>query len=209
MEYRATGTRCAVDLTELNLPITDLEAMIILERKGFRTVEVDLSVTAQSCVGVSVYRRGAKSTEAPGIVDCSSLVRWIYRQRGIWLPRRSIQQREYGTPVPPDQVSAGDLVFTSGYMNYWINDPTDGVGHVGIVTNTGSVIHAANKRTGVIESSFDDFIEQGSAFRGARRLIPQGRTVQTLQVPPTREVDTSDDLRWIILQSLPQVKSAP
>jgi len=58
-----------------------------------------------------------------------------------------------------------------------------------------------NSEYNVIESPLSGFIE-GAKFRGARRYIPQDRTVITLQVPENRDVEYSDDIRWIILQSL-------
>lgn len=200
MEYRAVGNRCAVNLEGLNLPISREETLTILGRKDFRIVEVDVVALARQCVGVSQYRRGARIREAPKVFDCSSFVKWLYGQRGVWLPRRSIQQREMGETVSLDEVVAGDVVFTSGWIDYYFDDPKDGVGHVGLATGEGTIIHAANRRVGVVESPLDDFVHKG--FRGARRYIPQGAEVLTLEVPPEREVEIADDLRWIVLQSL-------
>jgi len=42
--YRAVGNRCAVNFADLNLPISETEALLILEAKGFRKVEVDMRV---------------------------------------------------------------------------------------------------------------------------------------------------------------------
>ena len=202
MEYRTVGLRCAVDLRSLTLPITDHEALGVLTARGFRVIDVDLVALARACVQSSRYRRGAHPSEAPDIVVCSSFTKWLYGQRGIWLPRRSIQQRAFGSHVPADAIAVGDLVFTSGYIDYFDHDPSDGVGHVGIATDTHTVIHAANRTAGVIETPLAAFIAQ--SFRGARRYIPRDRTVVTLETPEHRSVETSDDLRWIILQTRPK-----
>ncbi len=204
MEYRAVGNRCAVILSELGLPISDEEALAILIQKGFRVIEVDLIALARGCIGISSHRRGAALHEAPGVVDCSSFGKWLYAQRGIWLPRRSIQQRELGVSTSPGDIVRGDLVFASGYISYYYDNPLDGVGHAGIATGDGTVIQALNKDKGVIESSLDAFIDR-VGFRGVRRYIPQDVEVLTLETPPHRGVETSDDLRWIILQSLPKI----
>lgn len=123
--------------------------------------------------------------------------------RGIWLPRRSIQQRELGTPVPIDEVDAGDVIFVSGWIDYYHTDPKDGVGHVGVATGEGTIIHAADRRAHVVESSFESFIGK-TKFRGARRYIQKDIIILTLETPPDREVEIADDLRWIVLQSLPK-----
>lgn len=203
MEYRAVQNRCAVHLPSLNLPISDTEALKILGGKGFKVLEVDLIALARQCIKTSTYRRGAKPSESPMVVDCSSFTKWLYGQRGIWLPRRSIQQRELGISIPIEEVGAGDVVFVSGWIDYYHTDPKDGVGHVGIATDEGTVIHAADRKVHVVESSFESFIGKTKS-RGARRYVPKDQIVLTLETPPDREVEIADDLRWIVLQSLPK-----
>ena len=202
MEYRIVGNRCAVNLSLMHLPISDENALDILFKKGFKALEVDLIEIARQCVRTSLYRRGAKPSEAPQVVDCSSLIKWLYGKRGIWLPRRSIQQRDQGEPVPFDQIVAGDIIFTLGWINYYHDDPSDGVGHVGIATGSGTVVHAANQKNNVIESPIESFMGKTN-IRGIRRYIPKDEKVITLEVPTSLEVETADDIKWIILQSLP------
>ena len=204
MEYRATSNRCAVVLSSLNLPISNYETLKILEKKGFEKVEVNLIELARQCIGKSQYQRGVKISEAPAVLDCSSFMKYLYAQRGIWLPRRSIQQRELGEIIKLEKICAGDLIFVSGRIDYYFDNPLDGVGHVGIVTDKNSVIHAANKKNGIIESSVSDFIGK-EKFRGARRYVPNSIEVTTLMIPSSIDVEFSDDLRWIVLQSLPKV----
>lgn len=202
MNYQAVGNRCAVNLKSLELPIAEQQAFEILGQKGFEKKEVDIIKIARTCIGKSQYRRGARLHETPDFFDCSSFIKWLYGQRGIWLPRRSIQQRELGEAIEPGDIVAGDIIFTSGWIDYYLNDPSDGVGHVGIATDDGTVIHAANRKAGIVETSVEHFIVK-EKFRGIRRYIPKDADVITLLTPPHREVETSDDIRWIILQSLP------
>lgn len=204
MEYRGVGNRVAVQLEQLKLQIPREEILAILDLKGFKIVDVNVLALARRCMGVSEYRRGARLCEAPRVFNCSSFVKWLYGERGIWLPRRSIQQRELGERVELTQLVAGDVIFVSGRIDYYSDDPADGVGHVGLVTGEGTVIHAANRKVGVVESPLNDFIRSG--FRGARRYIPQGMEVLTLEVPAGREVEIADDIRWIVLQSLGRKK---
>lgn len=202
MEYRSVGHRCAVDLDALRLPIPPTEAMAILATLGARMIAVDIVALAKGCIGSTAYRRGAHPREAPGVADCSSLVQWLYGQRGVWLPRRAIQQRAYGEPVPRNSIRACDLVFTSGRIDRYDHDPADGVGHVGIAIDAGTVVHAANARAGVIASPLDRFAPP-DIFRGARRYLPLDRTIHTIEIPDARCVETTDDVRWIILGHLP------
>ena len=202
MEYRAVGSRCAVILDSLHLPISREEALAILNHKGFVLVEVDIIALARQCIGTSQYRRGARPSEAPTVVDCSSFIKWLYAQRGIWLPRRSIQQRELGEVVNLDELVAGDAVFISGRIDYYHDDPANGVGHVGIATGYGTVVHAADRKVNVVESPLDKFVGE-TKFRGARRYISQNVEVLTFETPLNREVEVADDIKWIILQQLP------
>jgi hypothetical protein len=191
--------RILVDLVGLSLPHTTQEAVVVLERLGFRVLDIKLTELAQSCIGYSRFRRGARIGEAPHTVDCSSFVKWLYAQRGYWLPRRAIQQRIAGTYVPYGSVCEGDLVFVSGYIDRYESDPQDGVGHVGMVTHQGTVIHAGDRTAGVMEVSLEEFAPP-TLFRGARRYVSDGAV--TLGVPSKYDVETEDDVRWIILQSL-------
>jgi hypothetical protein len=209
MEYRAVGNRCAVDIDALQLPISREETLSILKKKNFKLLEVDIINLARECMSVSdyprsQYRRGARLAEAPLFFDCSSFIKWLYGQSGVWLPRRSIQQREYGDPVEDSKIASGDVVFTSGHIDYYVDDLANGVGHVGIATGNGTIIHAANTKFGVIESPLDMFISFTSKdkFRGARRYIPKDRDIVILETPLGREVEIADDIKWIILQSL-------
>jgi cell wall-associated NlpC family hydrolase len=59
----------------------------------------------------SPYVWGAKG---PGAFDCSGLVRWSYAQAGVTLGNDTYSQFQQGTPVAPDDVQAGDMVFPKG-----------------------------------------------------------------------------------------------
>lgn len=202
MEYRGVGNRCAVSIDLLRLPIPKNKVLSLLIEQGFAIVDVDIVALARSCLGMPLYRRGARFSEAPATVDCSSFIKWLYAKRGIWLPRWSIQQHEHGEAVELDRVVAEDLIFTSGWLDYYDDNPADGVGHVGIATGNGTVIHASTGGVGVVESPLEKFLERRK-FRGARRYIPIHTEVFTFETPLQWEVETGDDIKWIILQLLP------
>lgn len=205
MEYRAVGNRCAVLLDSLARFIPPGEIMTILNRHGFEIVEIDIVSLARQCIGKSKYRRQTPAWHAPAVVDCSSFIKWLYGNLGIWLPRRSIQQREYGEPIGIHELKPGDALFTSSRFNYFDDDPAYGVGHVGIVSGDGTVIHASYRKSGVNEDPIDHFLPE-KVFRGARRFLPKNETIITLQIPPHKEVEFADDIKWIVLESLPVKK---
>lgn len=205
--YLAVGNRCAIDFSTLVLPVSQDRACAILWRLGFRRTEVDLLALARSRVGVSWYRRGAHRDEAPNVVDCSSFVKWLYAKLGIWLPRHTIDQYRMGTKIADleteersSEVAGGELVFLEGRKPYWNDDPAKGIGHVGMLTQQGTVIHAASAERGVAEDSFSEFVERGNAFRGIVRVKTPGTI--TLECPSNRIVEWSGELRNIVLQNI-------
>jgi cell wall-associated NlpC family hydrolase len=73
----------------------------------------------------------------PDAFDCSGLAIMAYRAAGVYMPRTSQEQWQFGTRVAPSAVEPGDLVFFAG---------ADGTpaspGHVGIVIGNGQMIEA-------------------------------------------------------------------
>ncbi len=178
--------------------MSEEKALEALRLKGFRLLDVDMVDLARQSLGKCKFVRGAKMSVAPQIVDCASFTKWLYAQCGIWMPRRSVQQRDYGDEVKSGEEIAMDLVFTTGIKNYYREDIPNGVGHVGIVTNPGTVIHAASETLGVVESPMESFIID-IKFRGIRRYIPTGSKIHTFEIPPGFDIETSDDIRWLIV----------
>lgn len=201
MFFRATQNRCAVVLSGLRLPISNEKALRLLRRIGFRRLNINLVRLARSRVGVAQYRRGARLCDAPREFDCSSFVKWLYAKRGIWIPRRTVQQIAFGRDIQLGDMTSGDLVYVTGAINWYDTDPEQGVGHVGIATGEGTIIHAAYARVGIVETKQDAFLRRVT-LRGIRRHVEHSEDVLTLITPKHFEVESSDDLRWIILSRL-------
>lgn len=69
--------------------------------------------------------------------DCSGLVRWIYAQAGVALPRTAQQQYDATRRLDPADLAPGDLVFfASTYPS------VDRITHVGIYIGHGMMINA-------------------------------------------------------------------
>ncbi len=205
MEFLPYTDRCALPLSELGLPMTRERVIEVLRRRGFKKLPVDFSTMielARKCVERSEYRC-ARPALAPQVVDCASLLVWLYGQRGIVLPRHPIAQRKIGMAVDLSEVRIGDLLFTQGANPLYDDDPNDAVGHCGIVTERGTVINAANRKRGVVEETIEGFVGNASKFRGARRIIEDDGDVVTFQIPPGVWVVRSSDLRYFILKVPP------
>jgi len=98
---------------------------------------------ANSCLGKK-YKYGAKLKEAPHFFDCSSFIVYIYRQIGIDLPRRAIQQAELGKKInsKAQNLSTGDLIFARGRKGRYNPRFPKGIGHVYIYLKDGKVVSA-------------------------------------------------------------------
>ena len=168
---------------------------IYLNKKGYLKTFVDIINLAREQLGKK-YLRGSVYSDKSSF-DCSSLTQWLYGQKGIYIPRMSIDQRDFGSPVKIEELKAGDLVFTKGHINYYYeNDEDNSVGHVGIYTGD-SIIHAANKKRGVVEDNLNHFLNNG--FRGAASIYNHIDTADTLIIPPDEDLQYDLHLRWKIL----------
>ncbi|WP_420488742.1 C40 family peptidase [Paenibacillus caui] len=82
------------------------------------------------------YKFGA-STKTTKVFDCSSFMKYIYKEYGIKLPRTSAAQSKVGKAVSKSNLRVGDLVFfSSGSRANGKN-----VTHVGIYAGDGKVLH--------------------------------------------------------------------
>lgn len=79
--------------------------------------------------------------------DCSGFVSYIYKYgAGINLPRTSLEQSEYVTPLERYQLTPGDLVFFDTSRNGRIN-------HCGIYVGNGTFIHASSGKAYCVTTS--------------------------------------------------------
>lgn len=99
---------------------------------------------------------------SPSGFDCSGFVQYVFSTMGVELPRTADVQFEVGTPVPADQLQAGDLVFFETY--------TDGISHVGIYIADGTFIHAGSAEGYICYDTLYREYRQDT-YRGARRII--------------------------------------
>lgn len=106
------------------------------------------------------YKLGASVVYDSGkFFDCSSFTAYVYSQVGFSIPRISVDQFVYGTPVSQAGALPGDLVFSNTEEGKiytesveWMKGTSapQGVDHVGIYLGNDTVIHATRKAGFVI-----------------------------------------------------------
>ncbi|MDZ4673186.1 MAG: C40 family peptidase [Gemmatimonadota bacterium] len=114
---------------------------------------------ARSQLGLR-YRLGAV---APGMAfDCSGLVKWVMGLFEIEMPRTAALQARTGIELPKDpaRLLPGDLLYFGKGKR---------VTHIGIYVGDGRYVHAANRRTGIVESELPT--SSSTWWHGARRVI--------------------------------------
>lgn len=96
------------------------------------------SAAADSVVQMALGMRGVRyrlgGAEPAGGFDCSGLVRYVYDQHQIGMPRTVTEQYRVGRRINPRDARVGDLLFFSTIGR--------GATHVGIVIGPGEFVHA-------------------------------------------------------------------
>ncbi|MEU9185779.1 NlpC/P60 family protein [Streptomyces sp. NPDC048484] len=101
--------------------------------KGARAVDFARAQIGKPCVWGAM---------GPGSYDCSSLIQAAWKVAGVALPRSVQEQATAGTMVSVSDIRPGDLVLFSGP-----------VGHVGVYTANGMMIHAPSPGAAIREES--------------------------------------------------------
>ncbi len=187
----------------------------ILDRLGFKKRCWAVSMLEHRCSLIykslngqkDRYKRGAKPSEAPNKMDCSSLTQFAYKiGLGVEIPRLAIEQFEAGTPIDLASALPGDLVFKKGKRSRFESNPDAGIGHVGIIINPAAglmVLHTTSKN-GVSIVPLKKFCENQNQFRGIRRIVPGMAEWFVLDIPDSlKEVIThTNSVKWRVLTSL-------
>lgn len=150
-------------------PPSDASLRTTVERSGVPADRAELVVevleTATQVMGTP-YKWGGTGA-ADGGFDCSGLIQYAYAEHGIALPRRSVDQAEYGTRVDKrlDALLPGDILTFSNSGGR--------VTHVGLYLGDGRFIHSASDGVQISLLSPDDVYGRWWWRRwvGARRVV--------------------------------------
>lgn len=113
--------------------------------------------SAKSLIGIK-YRYGG--TTKAGF-DCSGFIGYVYKGKGVSLPRTAAGMYSKGTPVTKAKLAVGDLVF--------FNTTGKGVSHVGMFIGNGQFIHASSSK-GVRIDKINDPYYWGKKYVGAKKV---------------------------------------
>ncbi len=128
---------------------------------------------ASNLVGNATYKFVARLDEAPRVINCQTLIAWLYGQCGIVVPDLLSEQLYCGIPVVSlHAAKKGDWVFTKGrcYNFYDAERARHGIGHIGLIVDQGMVLHASFKARTVVKEPIGAFIGDQNRFRGVYRL---------------------------------------
>lgn len=140
----------------------------------------ELLKAALSCLA-SPYKYGAKRWDGnpknfPKEFDCSSFTHAVYKQIGIDIPMRSLEQASAGRPVK-GELETGDLLFFKSDTGYYNPEHPDGIGHVIMYIGYNRVIGACGnfpykrKRVDHVALFSLDKVMKRDDYRGARRIF--------------------------------------
>lgn len=204
--YFASENRVGVDFTLLDIGLPDTQAIRLIEEAGLRQIDVPpIAQLARDRIGKSRYvKRNLSLNEAPLRVHCATFVGWLYAQFGIFLPNRCLFQSLFGLPVNQGEEQEGDLIFIEGRHGLYLSDPNMKIGHVGMMTESGTVIHAANSRRNIVEESFDDFIHPEKSPVIVRRITPSFDRLAVFAIPDSIPIHMMLDAWRLIVRSLPK-----
>ena len=151
------GSLLAVKREADGFSLTERGAVFAKHLAPLAAREPDIVATAQKFLGTP-YLWGGRTSLG---LDCSALVQLSFTAAGISCPRDSdMQERALGAPVPLEQARRGDLVFWKG--------------HVGIVVDADSLIHANAFHMAVAIESLANAVERiaalGSRVTSVKRI---------------------------------------
>ena len=136
------------------------QSTVLDKLSSFTDRAAQIAIEALSLVGIR-YRYGGNSPEQG--LDCSGLVRYVFREAGgTDLPRTSQEMSRRGQPVDKQDLQPGDLVF--------FNTLNRAFSHVGIYLGNNQFIHAPSAGRNVRVENMDMNYWK-ARFNGARRVL--------------------------------------
>jgi hypothetical protein len=147
---------------------TSIPALSPMEPPAEKPVGLADSIVATAAAAMGrPYQYGGTGTGGGGF-DCSGLIQYAYRQHGIELPRRSVDQAREGKKVDRklDRLKPADLLTFSNRGG--------AVTHVGLYIGDGRFIHSATRGVQVSILSAEDPYGRWWYTRwvGVRRIVP-------------------------------------
>lgn len=209
---RPAGTyKTGISVSELHayvgLAISDADIEATLRRLDFPFTKMtphDAVVErAISLVGTAPYVYGASVLyDAPRAFDCSSFVSYLYKEAGVSIPRVTVDQYMWGTPITKDELMPGDVIFCNlgatalGADKQFYHEKTidfmpgtvvpEKIDHNGIYIGNGEVVHASSKAGNTVTRERLDDSVIFSHIVGYRRMAKPHESRYVITVPEER-----------------------
>jgi probable lipoprotein NlpC len=152
--------------TKSTLP-TGKSKVVVKRSSSPATIRKDLATviqTARSYQGTP-YKYGGTTRTG---MDCSGLLFNSFAAINVQIPRSSNEQAVWGTPVKPQDLQAGDLVF------FGASPGSNTITHVGLVTEASpegvQFIHSSSS-LGVVENSLESDYYLSRFIRAVRPIL--------------------------------------
>ncbi|MCD6578448.1 C40 family peptidase [bacterium] len=156
---------------KVNIVHSLLIVIIILFMGCHNVVKDEVQKSSKSNFGARIVKEAKKyldipyqygGTGNPGF-DCSGFVMTVFAKCGVKLPRMVKDQMKYGVKINRGEESPGDLIFFSVKK-------FGKVGHVGIVTGNGKMIHSNSTGGSVRISKYVGNSYWESHFKTIKRI---------------------------------------
>lgn len=146
-------------------PVSKEQKKVSKKKKGGNKKEIqavspkakEVTEEAKKYIGVP-YRFGGTDTHG---FDCSGFIQYVFRQKGMSLPRSADAQYGLGKKISRKALRPGDLVFFSTYAK--------GVSHSGIYMGNGSFISATSSRGIAVADMTKGYWSE--RYVGAKRIL--------------------------------------
>jgi peptidoglycan DL-endopeptidase CwlO len=128
------------------------------------TTKAETNIVDKALSWLGISYRFASTDDKKGF-DCAALVKRVFGDSGVKLPRTAADQFRQGLAIAFDDLRPGDLVFFQ-------NTYKKGISHVGIYIGERLFVHAASTRRSVVVDRID-MPYYLTRFAGGRRVTAE------------------------------------